>query len=81
MKLLAIVGTAAMFMVGGGILTHGLPFLRHAIETLAAAAGFLRFLLPTLLDILLGFAAGALTQGAAWAGQRIRGQKTEDGRQ
>jgi predicted DNA repair protein MutK len=72
MKLLTIVGTAAMFMVGGGILTHGLPMLHHAIGTLAAASGFLRFLVPTLLDVLVGFAAGTLAQGAAWAARRMR---------
>ena len=35
MKTLSIVGTAAMFLVGGGILTHGIPWLHHQIEHLA----------------------------------------------
>ena len=35
MRFLSVVGTAAMFMVGGGILAHGLPFLHHAVENVA----------------------------------------------
>jgi predicted DNA repair protein MutK len=32
MKMLTIVGTAAMFLVGGGIIAHGVPFLHHFVE-------------------------------------------------
>jgi predicted DNA repair protein MutK len=32
MKTLTIVGTAAMFLVGGGIIAHGVPFLHHFVE-------------------------------------------------
>jgi predicted DNA repair protein MutK len=39
MKALTVIGTAAMFMVGGGILTHGIPLLHHAIEHRAAEPG------------------------------------------
>ncbi|MDP2067052.1 MAG: DUF808 domain-containing protein [Burkholderiaceae bacterium] len=39
MKTLSVVGTAAMFMVGGGILVHGTPFLHHAVEAAAARVG------------------------------------------
>lgn len=39
MKTLSVVGTAAMFMVGGGILVHGTPWLHHAVETTAAQVG------------------------------------------
>ena len=38
MKTLSVAGTAAMFLVGGGILTHGVPALHHAIEGAAEAA-------------------------------------------
>ena len=74
MKTLSVVGTAAMFLVGGGILVHGLGPLRHVIEqwvqgmpALAAAV------LPTLLDGLVGLLAGALVLGAVLAVQRLRG--------
>ncbi len=61
MKGLSIAGTAAMFLVGGGILTHGLPFLHHAIESAAAGVGgVLGALTPTLLDAVAGIVAGAL---------------------
>jgi predicted DNA repair protein MutK len=39
MKALTVIGTAAMFLVGGGILTHGIPPLHHLIEHLAGLAG------------------------------------------
>ncbi len=39
MRTLSVVGTAAMFMVGGGILVHGTPWLHHAVEATAAQVG------------------------------------------
>ena len=39
MKTLAVVGTAAMFLVGGGILVHGVPALHHPIDALVALVG------------------------------------------
>jgi predicted DNA repair protein MutK len=67
MKLLSIVGTAAMFLVGGGILTHGLPTLHHAIEAMAQATGqwpaiggALEPLAPLLANAVAGVVAGAL---------------------
>ncbi|MDC7713879.1 DUF808 domain-containing protein [Vogesella sp. LYT5W] len=77
MKTLAVVGTAAMFMVGGGILTHGLSFLHHAIEETTAIAGnlplvgrTLALLTPTALDALTGIVAGALVLLLVTVGQR-----------
>ena len=61
MKGLSIAGTAAMFLVGGGILTHGFPALHHAIEALAARAGsVLGAVTPLLADAVVGIVAGAL---------------------
>ncbi|QYF95252.1 DUF808 domain-containing protein [Massilia sp. PAMC28688] len=67
MKLLAIVGTAAMFMVGGGILVHGIPQLHHFVEGATAAAasvpgigGILKAITPTLIDAVAGLIAGGL---------------------
>ena len=66
MKTLSVAGTAAMFLVGGGILTHGVPALHHAIEGAAeAAAGLpagplLAALTPSLVNALVGVLAGAL---------------------
>jgi uncharacterized protein len=70
MKALSIAGTAAMFLVGGGIVTHGLPFAHHAIEALAHGAsevpgvgGLLGAIVPSLLDALAGLIVGAVVLG------------------
>jgi predicted DNA repair protein MutK len=60
MKLLTVVGTAAMFLVGGGILTHGLPPVHHGIEQVAAAAGMLGGVVSLSLDATVGIVGGAL---------------------
>lgn len=67
MKLLTIVGTAAMFLVGGGILSHGIPIVHHAIEHVAESAGVFGSVLSMGLDGLVGIAGGAL----ALAGLRV----------
>lgn len=67
MKGLSVAGTVAMFLVGGGILTHGVAPLHHAIEVLAqkvaalgGVGGFLSALTPLLMDAIVGLVAGAL---------------------
>lgn len=67
MKLLSVVGTMAMFMVGGGIIVHGLPWVHHLVENLAAAGSMLPvigstigFAGATLLNMLFGVVAGAV---------------------
>lgn len=71
MKTLSVAGTVAMFMVGGGILSHGIPALHHAIEHVTQAAGGVGgVLLSSLLDALVGLLAGGLVllgvQGVQW---------------
>ncbi len=60
MKTLAIVGTAAMFMVGGGILVHGFPWLAHAVEGLIANWGWMKVVGSTLVDAVAGVVVGGL---------------------
>lgn len=60
MKTLSVVGTAAMFLVGGGILTHGVPVVHHWIEGVGAAAGSVGFAVPMLLNGVAGIIAGAV---------------------
>ncbi|WP_282390189.1 DUF808 domain-containing protein [Pseudomonas sp. PS01296] len=60
MKSLSVIGTAAMFMVGGGILTHGVPVVHHWIETVSQSTGALAWLMPTLLNAVAGIIAGAV---------------------
>ncbi len=60
MKSLSVIGTAAMFLVGGGILTHGVPVVHHWIEGVGAAAGGAGFAVPMLLNGVAGIIAGAV---------------------
>ena len=60
MKSLAVIGTAAMFMVGGGILTHGIPPVHHAIARVAEASGVAGGVVALALDVLFGIAGGTL---------------------
>ncbi|WP_248742944.1 MULTISPECIES: DUF808 domain-containing protein [unclassified Pseudomonas] len=60
MKGLSVIGTAAMFLVGGGILTHGVPVAHDWIASVAAAAGSAGFAVPVLLNGVAGVVAGAV---------------------
>ena len=60
MRFLSIAGTAAMFLVGGGILAHGLKALEDAIEGLAAQGGALGWLISMVGNGLLGVVAGLI---------------------
>ena len=61
MKTLTVVGTAAMFMVGGGIITHGVPLLHHWIESLTEGmGGVLSTLTSTGVNIGVGVVLGAV---------------------
>ena len=75
MKTLSVVGTAAMFLVGGGILMHGVPGAHHLVEVTVAAvsqlSGVLAALVPTLLNAVVGIIAGALTLPVVLTLQRL----------
>ncbi|HEY0287638.1 MAG TPA: DUF808 domain-containing protein [Pseudomonas sp.] len=64
MKGLSVIGTAAMFLVGGGILTHGVPAVHHWIEgvtqTTADAIGGFSAIMPIILNAVAGIIAGAV---------------------
>ncbi|HEX2010793.1 MAG TPA: DUF808 domain-containing protein [Roseateles sp.] len=75
MKALSVAGTAAMFLVGGGILTHGLPWAHAAIHhmvTALGAGGLAQTLVELLADALTGILAGALIVGALSLARRFR---------
>lgn len=72
MKGLTVVGTAAMFLVGGGILSHGVPPLHHALDALAAGAGMASGLVSVLADGVVGILAGAVVWGGWQAALRIK---------
>ena len=79
MKGLSVAGTAAMFLVGGGILSHGIGPLHAGIERLAEHAaravpwaGLAERLVPLLADAAAGVAAGALAMLAVGLARRVR---------
>jgi len=74
MKSLSILGTAAMFLVGGGIVTHGIPWLHHTIEHLAEKTGVLAPVIPSLLNGLCGLIAGILVLLVVGGVQKLRGK-------
>jgi hypothetical protein len=76
MATLSVVGTAAMFLVGGSILVHGVPALEHLIaaasDAVAARSEFLGTLLRAVLDTVAGVAAGGAVVLLAALGKRLR---------
>ena len=71
MKALSVAGTAAMFLVGGGILVHGVPPLHHAVEQAVSGFGpIAQLLLPSLADAVAGIVAGALVLGGVTLARR-----------
>jgi len=80
MRVLSVAGTAAMFLVGGGILLHGLPGAHewvHEVVTRAEAmapggASVVAAVLPLLLDALTGVVGGVLALAAVTLAQRVR---------
>ncbi|OQW70552.1 MAG: hypothetical protein BVN34_00745 [Proteobacteria bacterium ST_bin12] len=67
MRTLSVVGTAAMFMVGGSIIGHGVPALHHFSESISAylqnlpaLGSTLAFISPILVDAIIGLIVGAI---------------------
>lgn len=78
MKGLSIAGTAAMFLVGGGILVHGTPGAHHLVEdlahgvaTLPGIGGPLEVISSMLINGLAGVVAGGLILLAVQAIKRV----------
>ena len=75
MKALSIVGTLAMFLVGGGIVVHGIAPLHHAIEHIAGQqSAVVAMILPTVLNLILGFIIGGIVVLGVKAVAKMRGQ-------
>jgi predicted DNA repair protein MutK len=60
MKFLSIAGTAAMFLVGGGILTHNVPVLHHWVESAAQTLPSVPWLLSGSINAVFGLLLGLL---------------------
>ncbi|WP_159916451.1 DUF808 domain-containing protein [Pantoea sp. 18069] len=79
MRTLSIVGTAAMLLVGGSLLVHGMPWIGHGLEAALAViarwpvAGLWQFLLPQLVHVIVGALIGCAVVVAVGLYQRLRG--------
>ncbi len=73
MKFLSIAGTLAMFLVGGGILVHGVQFLHHSVDDLSHLTGIFAGLTQNLLNAVIGFIAGALVLALVLLAKRVKG--------
>ena len=75
MKALSVFGTAAMFLVGGGILVHGIPGIEGWLAALERGAGKTGGMaLAMLADGVLGVAAGGAVLAAVTVIQKLRGK-------
>jgi predicted DNA repair protein MutK len=81
MKTLSVVGTAAMFLVGGGILLHGIPdshsYVHHAVlavKSIPKVGGLFAMLTPMLTNAAVGIIAGAFLLAIGSLAQRLRGK-------
>jgi len=75
MKSLSVIGTLAMFLVGGGIVVHGIAPLHHAIEHFSEAQGaVIAAVLPTLLNLVLGLIIGLVVVAVVKLVEKMRGR-------
>ncbi|MDO5101807.1 MAG: DUF808 domain-containing protein [Lautropia sp.] len=78
MKGLGIAGTAAMFLVGGSIVMHGIPAIHHLVEPLLAQieayGGFIQTLASMVADALVGIVAGLIVVAVVTVIQKMRGK-------
>ena len=72
MKTLSVLGTLAMFLVGGGIIVHGLQFLHHGIENMAGQLGWAHSIAAAILNALAGLAAGGVVLVVVSMASRLR---------
>lgn len=75
MKFLSIAGTVAMFLVGGGILAHGLGFLHHNIEHLSELSGIFSGLTSNLANAVVGLLAGLIVVAVMTVFQKMKAGK------
>ncbi|SCC26431.1 DUF808 family protein [Kosakonia oryziphila] len=74
MKTLSVVGTLAMFLVGGGIVVHGVTPLHHAIAHFVAGQhALMQMLIPVVANLFLGFVIGALVVAVVKGVTLLRG--------
>lgn len=76
MKTLSVVGTIAMFLVGGSIISHGLPFMHSLIEPLTHGhESWINTLITGATDLVVGLIVGATVLALVMLGQKMFGKK------
>ena len=84
MKALSFVGTVALFLVGGGIIVHGMPMLHHVVEwaehalhSLPGAGPALAHAAPALINMLTGLVVGSIVLAAVTLYSKLFRKKAE----
>jgi predicted DNA repair protein MutK len=78
MKFLSIAGTVAMFLVGGGILLHNIPFIHHWTDhALESHSALVKSLFEMILSGLAGLLAGAAIVLVVFLAQKAIGKKSD----
>lgn len=72
MKFLSIAGTIAMFLVGGGIVVHGIGFLHHGVEDIAGLTGMFAGLTTMVLNAVIGLMVGLLVVAVVFGIKKVR---------
>lgn len=72
MRGLTVVGTIAMFLVGGSLIVHGWPDLHHALQAVSAQTGWLRVFVSLMLDALVAVLTGSVIVAVVAAATRLR---------
>ncbi len=72
MKGLGVAGTIAMFLVGGGIVTHAIPGLHELVHHWSEGFGVLGSVVPTLVDFVAGIVTGAIALAGWQLVRRLR---------
>ena len=78
MKALGVVGTAAMFLVGGGIFVHGIGVLHGLVQDLSPGGGW-GMLVEVLANAVVGIIVGAVVLAVVELVTRLRGGEAEPG--
>ncbi|MCG7495389.1 DUF808 domain-containing protein [Vibrio sp. Of7-15] len=75
MRFLTVIGTAAMFLVGGGIVVHSVPAIHHLIEPILfelPKITLVTAIVPALLNGVVGLVAGAVVVGVVTLASKLR---------
>lgn len=74
MKILTVVGTVAMFLVGGGIIVHGIPLLHHTLEGIGAGFnGTIAAVIANAANLVIGLIVGSIVLSLVNLVARVRG--------